>query len=99
MTSLKIIFFGLLILQITASGTVMAQGNLLLMPGRVIFEGSKRYEELNLANTGKDTAHYVISLMHIRMKEDGGFEEIDKPDSGDNFADRFIRFFPHSVIL
>jgi hypothetical protein len=99
MTSLKSVFFGLLILQLSASGTVMAQGNLLLMPRRVIFEGSKRYEELNLANTGKDTARYLISLMHIRMKEDGGFEEISQPDSGENFADRFIRFFPHSVIL
>jgi hypothetical protein len=52
-----------------------------------------------LANTGKDTARYVISLMHIRMKEDGGFEEISQPDSGERFADRFIRFFPHSVEL
>jgi hypothetical protein len=77
----------------------MAQGNLLLLPRRVIFEGSKRYEELNLANSGKDTARYVISLMHVRMKEDGGFEEISQPDSGENFADRFIRFFPHSVVL
>jgi hypothetical protein len=78
---------------------MMAQGNLLLLPRRVIFEGSKRYEELNLANSGKDTARYVISLMHIRMKEDGGFEEISQPDSGERFADRFIRFFPHSVTL
>lgn len=72
---------------------------MLLMPRRVIFEGSKRYEELNLANTGQDTARYVISLIHIRMKEDGSFEEIQQPDSGENFADKYIRFFPHSVTL
>src|ERR1700683_1759699 len=90
---------GLLYLQILFPGRTMAQGNLLLLPGRVIFEGAKRYEELNLGNTGKDTARYVISLMHIRMKEDGGFEEIDQPDSGDRVADRFLRFFPHSVEL
>jgi hypothetical protein len=81
------------------SGRTIAQGDLLLMPRRVIFEGSKRYEDLNLANSGKDTARYVISLMHVRMKADGGFEEISQPDSGENFADRFIRFFPHSVVL
>jgi hypothetical protein len=91
--------FGLLFLQVMSSGRTTAQGNLLLLPRRVIFEGAKRYEELNLANTGKDTARYVISLMHIRMKEDGGFEEISQPDSGERFADRFIRFFPHSVEL
>ena len=78
---------------------MMAQGNLMLLPRRVVFDGAKRYEELNLANNGKDTARYVISLMHVRMKEDGGFEEISQPDSGENFADRFIRFFPHSVTL
>jgi hypothetical protein len=33
------------------------------------------------------------------MKEDGGFEEITQPDSGENFADKFIRFFPRSVVL
>jgi P pilus assembly chaperone PapD len=99
MTNRRCLLFGLLLLQILSSGRMMAQGNLLLLPRRVIFEGSKRYEELNLANSGKDTARYVISLMHIRMKEDGGFEEISQPDSGENFADRFIRFFPHSVTL
>jgi hypothetical protein len=77
----------------------IAQGNLLLTPQRVVFEGSKRIEELNLANIGKDTARYLISLMNLRMTEDGGFEEITQPDTGQNFADKWIRFFPHSVIL
>jgi hypothetical protein len=99
MTNARYLLLGLLSLQILFSGRTMAQGNLLLLPGRVIFEGAKRYEELNLGNTGKDTARYVISLMHIRMKEDGGFEEISQPDSDENFADKFIRFFPHSVVL
>jgi P pilus assembly chaperone PapD len=99
MTNQRCLLFGLLFLQILLSGRTMAQGDLVLLPRRVIFEGSKRYEELNLANSGKDTARYVISLMHIRMKEDGGFEEISQPDSGERFADRFIRFFPHSVVL
>jgi len=69
------------------------QGNLLLMPRRVVFEGAKKYEELNLANIGKDTARYVISLMHVRMKEDGSFEEIKEAGPGENFADKYIRFF------
>ena len=76
-----------------------AQGDLLLMPRRIVFEGAKRYEEINLANTGKDTARYAVSLMHVRMKEDGSFEEITEPGTGENFADKYIRFFPHSVVL
>ncbi|MCJ7449732.1 MAG: hypothetical protein MUO72_18815 [Bacteroidales bacterium] len=77
----------------------VAQGNLLITPRRVVFEGSKRSMDLNLANTGRDTATYVISLVQIRMKEDGGFETIKEPDPGQRFADRFIRYFPRSVTL
>jgi len=76
-----------------------AQGNLLINPRRVVFEGQKKIMELNLANTGKDTARYVISLIEIRMKQDGSFEKIDQQDSGQNFASSYIRFFPRSVTL
>ena len=77
----------------------IAQGNLLITPRRVVFEGSKRSEELNLANIGRDTATFVISFIQIRMKEDGGFENITVPDSNQFFADKNIRFFPRSVTL
>jgi P pilus assembly chaperone PapD len=76
-----------------------AQGNLLITPRRIVFDGSKRSIDLNLANTGEDTATYAISLVQIRMKDDGGFETITKPDPGQRFADRNIRFFPRSVTL
>jgi len=94
MKSLRYFFFGIFILPFLFPGKTTAQGNLLLMPRRVVFEGAKRYEELNLANTGKDTARYVISLMHIRMKEDGGFEEIAQPDSGEILPIGSFAFFP-----
>lgn len=76
-----------------------SQGNLLLTPKRIVFEGSKRSEELNIVNTGKDTARYVISFVQIRMKEDGSFETITAPDSAQFFADKNLRFFPRSVTL
>ncbi len=76
-----------------------AQGNLLITPRRVVFEGTKRSEELNLANTGKDTAKYNVSIVQYRMTEDGAFQEITTPDEGQNFADKFIRFFPRTVTL
>jgi hypothetical protein len=76
-----------------------AQGNLLLTPGRVVFEGPKKMQELNLANTGRDTARYLVSFVEIRMKEDGNFEQITQPDSGQYFASNYLRFFPRSVIL
>ncbi len=97
--SMIILFAGLLISIIFSPGVCKAQGDLLITPRRVVFEGSKRSMDLNLANTGKDSATYAISLMQIRMKEDGGFETITEPDPGQRFADRFIRFFPRSVTL
>jgi P pilus assembly chaperone PapD len=90
---------GLLISIVVSPEDSMAQGDLLITPRRVVFEGSKRSMDLNLANTGKDTAVYAISLIQIRMKDDGGFETITEPDPDQRFADRYIRFFPRSVTL
>lgn len=76
-----------------------AQGDLLISPLRVTFEGNKKSQEINLANVGKDTATYAISVVDYRMKEDGSFEQITVPDSGQNFAGPYIRFFPRKVTL
>jgi hypothetical protein len=94
-----ILLSGLIVLALFSSTNLMAQGNLMIFPRRVVFEGSKRSQTLNLANTGMDTARYNISIVHYRMKENGAFEEIAQPDSGENFADKYIRFFPRSVVL
>jgi hypothetical protein len=79
--------------------STMAQGDLLIFPKRVVFDGTKKSQDLNLANNGKDTARYIISVVQIRMKEDGSFENITQPDSGQHFADKNIRFFPRNVVL
>ena len=76
-----------------------AQGNLLVTPRRVVFDGAKRSITLNLANVGDDTATYAISLVNIRMTEEGGFETIATPDPGQQFADKNLRFFPRTVTL
>ena len=89
------LIIGLLICFNTVSG----QGDLLITPRRVVFEGTKRSVDLNLANTGKDTATYSISIIQIRMTENGGFETITTPDPGQLFADKNIRYFPRSVTL
>jgi P pilus assembly chaperone PapD len=90
-----------LMITILFSGVsgIYAQGDLLITPRRVVFEGNKRSMDLNLANTGKDTATYAISLVQIRMTEAGSFETITEPDPGQLFADQYIRFFPRSVTL
>lgn len=81
------------------SRSTQAQGNLLITPRRVVFEQDKKTQELNLANTGTDTARYIISMVEMRMKEDGSFEQLALPDSGGHYATDYVRFFPHSVTL
>ncbi|MGO4291299.1 hypothetical protein [Chitinophaga sp. RAB17] len=81
------------------STKVVGQGNLLVTPRRIVFDGQKRMQELNLANAGKDTAKYLISFMEIRMKSDGTFEPINTPDSGQHFASSYLRLFPRTVTL
>lgn len=76
-----------------------AQGNILITPMRVVFDGKKKIQELNLANNGSDTARYLISLIEIRMNENGTFEQIAAADTGQRFASPFIRYFPRSVVL
>ena len=78
---------------------IFAQGNLLVTPRRVVFDGSSRSLDLNLANIGKDTATYAISMVQMRMTEDGGFETIAEPDEGQQFANKNIRYYPRTVVL
>jgi P pilus assembly chaperone PapD len=90
---------GLILFQVFFPFNTSAQGNLLITPKRVVFEGNKRSMDLNLANVGEDTATYAISLVQIRMTEEGGFETVTEPDQGQMFASPYLRFFPRSVTL
>lgn len=90
---------GFLITALSLSGTAHAQGDLMLFPKRIVFDGTRKTQEINLANSGKDTARYILSVVQIRMKEDGSFENITEPDPGQQFADKFFRIFPRNVVL
>lgn len=91
--------FTLFAVMILVSIESKAQGDLLLFPKRIVFEGTKKSQTLNLANSGRDTVRYLISVVQSRMTADGGFETISEPDSGQYFANKYFRFFPRSVVL
>jgi len=76
-----------------------AQGDLMVMPKRLVFEGSERTQEINLANTGNDTAVYAISFINYKMTESGNFEQVEVPEKGQRFATDFLRYFPRRVVL
>lgn len=89
------IVFALHIVPFSAHG----QGDLLITPRRVVFEGNKDRQEITLANTGNDTARYTVSFVQYRMTEEGTFEQITDPDPGQMFADPYLRYFPRTVTL
>jgi hypothetical protein len=96
---LKTTFLTLFVLLVAIPLQNYAQGDLLITPRRIVFEGNKQTQEINLANTGQDTAVYAITFVQYRMKEDGSFEQIEEPDPGQLFADKYLRYFPRTVTL
>ncbi|MGY5850365.1 fimbrial biogenesis chaperone [Salegentibacter sp. F14] len=81
------------------SGFTHAQGDLMIMPKRLVFDGSQRSQEIDLANTGSDTAVYAISFVNYKMTQEGNFEQVEKPEAGQRFATDFLRYFPRRVRL
>jgi len=77
---------------------IYAQGDLLVSPVRVIFEGNKVKEEISLVNIGNDTSSYSVSFLQYRMEEDGSFIVIEGNADG-MFADKYLRVFPRKVTL
>lgn len=87
------------LLFILLYSNIYAQGDLMIMPKRVVFNGNERTKEVNLANTGADTATYAISFIQYKMTNEGKFKQIEKPEPGQRFATDFLRYFPRRVTL
>jgi P pilus assembly chaperone PapD len=95
----KELFISILTLLLFIQASSFAQGDLMIMPKRLVFDGSERSQEVNLINTGVDSATYAISFIQYKMKENGGFEQITEPEEGQKFADNFLRYYPRRVSL
>jgi hypothetical protein len=93
--SLVLLVFALL----SSSLQLIAQGDLLITPRRVVFEGNNQREELSLVNTGKDTTTYSISFVEKNMKDDGSFISLDKKSNQKMSAEPYLRIFPRTVTL
>lgn len=89
----------LFIFLTTFVSPLFAQGDLLIYPRRVVFDGKKKIEKLVLSNTGKDTAVYNISFVEYKMDENGQLQLISEPMEGITFASSNVRVFPRKVTL
>lgn len=91
--------FAMLLAWQPTAALAQAFGDLSISPSRLTFEGRARTDAVTLLNRGDTTTTYRVSVVNMRMTEDGRFEEIHQPDPGQNFADSLIRFSPRQVTL
>ncbi|RTZ03496.1 molecular chaperone [Flavobacterium sp. RSP49] len=90
----------ILVLLINFSFQLLAQGDLMVFPKRIVFDGiQSRVQNVNLSNTGKDTTTYRLSYNQIQMDEDGKFNMIEEPEENQNFASPYLRYYPRTITL
>ncbi|MBC5839733.1 fimbrial biogenesis chaperone [Flavobacterium muglaense] len=89
----------ILILYIFFGNSLFAQGNLVVHPKRIVFDGKKKIEKLVLSNTGKDSAVYNISFIEYKMNEDGELLSVKEEEEGLRFASPYVRLYPRIVKL
>jgi len=78
---------------------IFSQADLMITPIRVLFDGKKQRETLNLINVGKDSATYTISFIEYDMTEEGGMLIIKDTSASRMLASSFLRVFPRQVTL
>jgi hypothetical protein len=80
--------------------SIVAQGDLLVYPKRISFDGiEKRVKTIHLNNIGKDTATYTLSYNEFRMGDDGSLNSVASPEPNQQFASPYLRYFPRTVTL
>lgn len=89
-----------LIIFLSFYGQVKAQGDLLVFPKRVEFEGiNSRFQNITINNIAKETVTYSVSFVNIKMSEDGSFTPIEIPEKDQYFATPFLRCYPRTITL
>jgi P pilus assembly chaperone PapD len=76
-----------------------AMANLMLHPTRLVFDKNQRAGQIELINSGTESATYRIGIVNRRMNEAGEIGSIDTPLPGEQFADPMLRFSPRQVTL
>jgi len=96
---------GIIVLVICAVSVVFnalpayAQGNLMIIPKRVLFDGKKKMQEISLSNLGLDTAIYAISVVNMEMSDSGKQDFAASGDTAEYFADNYLRVYPRQTTL
>jgi P pilus assembly chaperone PapD len=90
------VFFFCLVL---ISNESLAGTQLTIAPTRVVFSDKMRASQVTIVNTGDEAGTFRISLVNKRMTVDGRLEDVKAAKSGEQFADKMIRFSPRQAVL
>lgn len=74
-------------------------GNLVVQPTRIVFDKDAKSAQVDITNTGSETATYRISFENKRMTEKGDFLPVVTPLPDELFADKMLQFSPRQVVL
>jgi hypothetical protein len=77
----------------------IAGPNLVVHPTRLLFEKNSRSAQIDITNTGDQSATYRISIENKRMDEMGKFVPATKAIEGEHFASDMIQYSPRQVEL
>jgi hypothetical protein len=95
---MRIFLLALLTLAI-ATPAYAGRAETMLIPTRVIIKPEDRYATLVLKNTGDATGQYEISLVEMKMGEDGSILEIEQGQPAEYPASTFTHIAPRSVTV
>jgi P pilus assembly chaperone PapD len=74
-------------------------GDLMIAPTRVVLDDKRRSADITLNNRGEKEATFRISLVRMRMLENGEYQKVEDTKPGEAYADEVIRYSPRQVTL
>lgn len=95
---IKKAIYALFALSLSASTNVLALGQLMVSPTRVVFEGNERTKQITLINNGSEEGRFRVSFVRRNMTPEGGLKTIDENEPG-KYSDEMVRFSPRLVTL
>jgi len=76
-----------------------ACAGLMIYPTRIVLESKARSAQVELINNGDKPETYRIGIFNRRMTETGEIVAADKAQTGEQFADKLLRYSPRQVTL
>jgi P pilus assembly chaperone PapD len=74
--------------------------NTILSPTRIVFDKtSGTLKEFTVTNTGKETVKYTLSIIDMRMRDDGKLEPVAQPITGQLSAIKYLFVYPEQFEL